>query len=135
MGVVKIFRRDCRRFVNGIYAGIIVYMKVKQMAYIGYLYWCNDRYEHSPNKYLCTHINYCGNTQDVFGRTMMEKMVRMMINTYKWLCKWYKYQVQRKYAVCDVLKIVMVIFVLKCSGSPNINIGNGNPFSSKVGMI
>ena len=70
------FRSDCRRFVNGSYAGdYSLYEGEKIKEYTGNTYTgvFNDQYEHSPDKYLCTHGNYCKEMSDVFGRTMMGK--------------------------------------------------------------
>ena len=68
------YRDNCRRFVNGSYAGdFSLYEKENIDTYLRESHSGNitDRYEHSPNKYLCTHGNYCKEISDVFGKTMM----------------------------------------------------------------
>lgn len=70
------FRSDCRRFVNGSYAGDYSLYEGDIIGdYTGETYKgnYNDQYKHSPEKYLCTHGNYCKEMSDVFGGTMMGK--------------------------------------------------------------
>jgi len=89
------FRTDCRRFINGSYAGdYSLYEGEKIHDYIGDTYrgQFNDTYSDSGSDallnmmlgrnpsnsesgptYLCTHGNYCKEMSDVFGRTMMGK--------------------------------------------------------------
>ncbi len=70
------YRGNCRRFINGSYAGdYSLYEKENIDTYLRESHSGNitDRYEHSPDKYLCTHGNYCKEISDVFGKTMMGK--------------------------------------------------------------
>ena len=74
------FRSDCRRFINGSYAGdFSLYEGEKIHEYTGDTYTgvFNDQYLNSdtrPNPYyLCTHGNYCSEMSDIFGRTMIGK--------------------------------------------------------------
>lgn len=70
----NIFRGNCSRFINGSYAGdFSLYEKENIDTYLreSRSNTITDRYEHSPDKYLCTHGNYCKEISDVFGKTMM----------------------------------------------------------------
>tara|TARA_B100000900_G_scaffold415572_1_gene446020 strand:+ start:2967 stop:4715 length:1749 start_codon:yes stop_codon:yes gene_type:complete len=74
------YRGDCGRFINGSYAGdYSLYEKEIIGNYTGDTYTgvFNDQYQHSPNKYLCTHGNYCSEMSDAFGLTMMGQNASM----------------------------------------------------------
>ena len=133
------FREDCRRFVNGSYAGdYSLYEKETSAAYTGSTYTgsFNDKYEHSPNKYLCTHGNYCPEMSDVFGRTMMGKNASLTKDkspTNGYVNGINITSAPRKYAVCcDSIKGSGLYQDCPklCHGRyPMPNLGNGNPFS------
>ena len=75
-GPKNIFRDDCRRFINGSYAGdYSLYEDETNDTYVGDTHsrTFDDEYKHSPEKYLCTHGNNCEEMADIFGRTMMGK--------------------------------------------------------------
>ena len=65
------FRKGCDRFVNGSYAADYSLYEgetISQFNSHGY----EDQslqYQHSPDKYLCTHGNYCKEVSDIFGQT------------------------------------------------------------------
>ena len=74
----NIFREDCRRFINGSYAGDFSLYEDEDIH--KYLLdsesdTYNDKYLNSDSTpkryYLCTHGNWCEDIADVFGKTMM----------------------------------------------------------------
>jgi hypothetical protein len=76
----NIFREDCRRFINGSYAGDFTLYEGENIDE----YLRNslngshtDQYLNSKSEpkhyYLCTHGNWCKDIADVFGKTMMGK--------------------------------------------------------------
>ena len=136
------FREDCRRFVNGSYAGdYSLYEKETNASYTGDTYTgsFNDKYEHSPDKYLCTHGNYCPEMSDVFGRTMMGKNASLTKDkspTNGYVNGINITSAPRKYAVCcDSIKGsgTLTDCAKHCKElHPDINIDLiSNPFSSK----
>jgi hypothetical protein len=65
------FRKGCDRFVNGSYAAdYSLYEGETISQYNSHGYEDQSlQYKHSPDKYLCTHGNYCKEVSDILGQT------------------------------------------------------------------
>lgn len=137
------FRGDCRRFINGEFAGdYSLYEKETIQDYSSKAYKGNfvDKYEHSPDKYLCTQGTYCKEMSDVFGGTMMGKNASLTKDkspTIGFVNGINISSAPRKYAVCcDSVKGSAPAYKdcpkLCEERYPIPDLGNGNPFSNLI---
>ena len=104
------FRSGCDRFVNGSYAADYSLYEGETISdFNSHGYEIQSlQYEHSPDKYLCTHGNYCKEVSDIFGQTGLGNASYTISPTNGYVNGINVSSAPRKYSVC-------------CSGTPLTN--------------